>query len=62
MTYQDIKDKCKHGYTAMIPGWNGYLDWDYSVDQIYFHDRNYTLTERELEDSIQNRTDLYYII
>lgn len=32
MSYQEIIDKCKHGYTAMIPGWEGYIDYDYSID------------------------------
>lgn len=50
MNYQFIKDKCKSGYTAMIPGWKGYLDWNYSIDQIYFHNFDYTLTQEELEN------------
>lgn len=64
MSYQEIIDKCKHGYTAMIPGWEGYIDYDYSVDQIYFHNYDYTLTQEELENrfNIQNRNDLLYII
>jgi len=32
MTYSEIRDKCRQGKTGMIPGWKGYLDWDYAKD------------------------------
>ena len=48
----------------MIPGWEGYLDWDYSKDEIYFHNKDYILSQTDLENNfnIQSRNDLYYII
>lgn len=64
MDFKDIKKKCRQGYKAMIPGWEGYLDWDYSKDEIYFHNKDYILSQTDLENNfnIQSRTDLYYII
>lgn len=46
----------------MIPGWIGYLNWDYSTNQLYFHNKEYRLNQKDLEIKIKNRTDLYYII
>ena len=62
MTFKDIKEKCKQGYTGIIPGWVGYLDWDYSIQQLYFHNNDYRLPESQLEKLISNRKDIYYII
>lgn len=62
MTYQEIKEKCKQGKTGMIPGWKGYLDWDYSKDQLFFHNNDYIMEEKELCSRIENRQDLFYII
>lgn len=62
MNFEEIKDFCKKGYTAIIPNWTGYLDWNYSIDNIYFHNGNYTLNENELEQMLKTRNDLYYII
>lgn len=36
MTYEEIKNKCRYGKTGMIPGWKGYLKWNYAKDEIYF--------------------------
>ena len=62
MSYSEIKDICKSGKTGLIPGWKGYLDWDYRTNEIYFHNENYRLNQKELEDFIKDRTDLFYII
>lgn len=64
MTYAEIKKLCRKGKVGMIPGWQGYLRWDYSLDQLYFKNNNYKMTQDELEGNygISNRTDLYYII
>ena len=64
MTYSEIKDICKKGKTGMIPGWSGYLRWNYATDTLQFENNNYIMTQNELEGNygISNRTDLYYII
>lgn len=63
MTYAEIKKLCRQGRWGLIPNWNGYLRWDYSKDEIYFVNNNFTMTQDELEGNygISNRTDLYYI-
>lgn len=62
MTYQEVESKCQQGYLAIIPGWIGYLQWDYSTNQLCFKNNEYTLSQNELKKLIQDRTDLYYII
>lgn len=62
MTYQQIRNKCKQGETGMIPGWKGYLNWDYSKNQLFFHNNDYIMEEEELRSHIKNREDLFYII
>ena len=62
MSYSQLIEICKSGKTGMIPGWQGYIDWDFSKNEIYFHNGNYRLCQKELEDYIKNRTDLFYII
>lgn len=62
MTYTEIKDICRKGKVGMIPGWKGYLKWNYALDQIYFINGDYILNEKELEQKIFNRKDMYYII
>ena len=64
MTYNEIKELCKQGKIGVVPKWEGYLKWDYSLDQLQFVNNNYTMTQDELEGNygITNRTDLYYII
>lgn len=32
MTYNEIKKLCRQGEKGKIPGWNGILKWDYSLD------------------------------
>lgn len=62
MKYLEVKEKCLEGYTVIIPGWEGYLDYSPTTQQLVFHNRDYTMTEEELESFIKNRDDLYYII
>lgn len=62
MTYSEVKNKCREGYLGMIPGWKGYLTWDYASDQLCFKNGDYLLNQKNLEDKIKLRTDLYYII
>lgn len=64
MTYEEIKDICRKGKTAIIPHWEGYLKWNYGLNQLQFVNNNYVMSQDELEGNygISNRTDLYYII
>ena len=64
MTYQEIKNICKKGKIGLIPKWIGYLKWDYAKDQIYFVNKEYIISQDELENKYQidKRNDLYYII
>lgn len=62
MTYSEICDICKKGHIGRIPGWIGYLHWDYSNQELYFKNFNYILKGDELKNKILNRKDLYYII
>jgi hypothetical protein len=34
MSYSEIKNKCREGFTGKIPGWEGYLKWNYGIDQL----------------------------
>ena len=62
MNFQEIKDKCLRGYMAIIPGWEGYIKYNYGNNEIYFQNKDYILPEKELKAKIKDRTDLYYII
>ena len=62
MFNQQIKEICQKGKVGLIPGWKGYIRWDYDLEELYFINGDYRISERELEDKIINRTDLYYII
>ena len=62
MTYQEIYELCRKGKIGMIPGWKGYLKWDYTKNQIFFVNGDYTMNQNELEKHIKDRNDLYYII
>jgi len=53
---------CRKGYVGIIPGWTGYLYWDYAKDDIYFKNGDYRLEGEELFNKIKNRNDIYYII
>lgn len=62
MTYQEIKELCKKGEIGMIPGWNGYIKWNYGLEELQFVNGDYVMSEKELVDKIKDRTDLIYII
>jgi hypothetical protein len=34
MTYQEIKELCKKGEIGMIPGWKGYIKWNYGLEEL----------------------------
>lgn len=34
MTYSEIKELCKQGKTGIIPKWEGYLKWNYALDEL----------------------------
>lgn len=36
MTYEEIKDKCSHGKIGLIPGWKGYIKYNYGLGELYF--------------------------
>jgi hypothetical protein len=36
MSYQEIKNICKKGKIGLIPGWEGYIKYDYSKKELYF--------------------------
>ena len=61
MNYQDLRYLCRRGKVGLIPGWQGYVKWDYGKDQIKFVNGDYTMSQEELEEKIKDRTDLYYI-
>ena len=61
MTYQEIHEICKKGKVGIIPGWKGYLKWDYAKNELYFFNENYRMNQVELEKHIINRDDLFYI-
>ena len=62
MTYSEIKELCKKGKVGIIPNWKGYIKWDYSKDELYFVNNDYRMSQIELKDKTNNRTDLFYII
>ena len=61
MTYLELKDVCRKGKTGLIPGWKGYVRYNYSLNELQFECENYIMNQKELEDKISNRKDLYYI-
>lgn len=62
MTLEELKPILKKGKLGIIPNWNGYLRYDYALDELQFVNNDYRMSQSELEDKIINRTDLYYII
>lgn len=62
MTYEELKTLCQKGKIGMIPGWQGYVKYDYINNQLYLVNGDYIMPEKELKSKIINRTDLYYII
>ena len=62
MTYLEIKNICQKGKIGLIPGWIGYIKYNYGTCQLEFVNGDYKMSEKELESKIKNRNDLYYII
>ena len=62
MTFSEIKQICKKGKVGLIPGWKGYLKYDYGLDELTFVNGDYLMRQEELENKLLNRTDLYFII
>ena len=62
MTLEKLKPLLKRGKIGIIPGWVGYLKYNYGTEQLEFQNNNYILAGKELENKIINKTDLYYII
>ena len=62
MTYSEIRKFCRKGEVGLIPGWKGYIKWNYAKDQLEFVNGDYVMCQEELEEKISNRTDLFYII
>lgn len=62
MTLNELKPFVRQGKWGIIPGWKGYIKWNYSLDQMQFINGNYIISYKELKDKIKNRTDLFYII
>ena len=36
MTYKEIEDICSRGKVGLIPGWAGYIKYDYYKKELYF--------------------------
>lgn len=62
MTLEELKPIIRKGKLGLIPKWKGYIKWDYVLEQMYFINDGYILTEQELKDKLKTRNDLYYII
>lgn len=62
MTLEELKPIIRKGKLGLIPKWKGYIKWDYVLEQMYFINDGYILTEQELKDKLKDRTDLFYII
>lgn len=62
MNIFELKEYLQKGKTGIIPGWIGYLRYNYGKNEIYFQNNDYIMNQKELIDKIKNRNDLYYII
>ena len=62
MTLKELKLFIRKGKVGIIPGYNGYIKWDYSKDKLQFVNGDYVIPQSELEDKVKDRTDLFYII
>ena len=59
MTLEELEPLIKNGKVGIVPGWQGYLKWDYSLDKMYLKNGDDKLYQL---DNLKNRNDLYYII
>ena len=65
MTLDQLKPILKNGkyYNwGIIPGWKGFIKYNYFLDEVFFVNGEYRLKEKELRDKLKDRNDLYYII
>lgn len=62
MNIFELREYLQRGKTGIIPGWIGYLRYNYGKNEIYFQNDNYIMSQKELIDKIKDKTDLYYII
>ena len=62
MTLQEIEQICKKGKVGIIPGWKGYLKYNYGLDELTFVNGDYLMRQEELKNKLLDRTDLYFII
>ena len=62
MTLNELKLFVRQGKWGMIPGWKGYIKWNYALDEMQFVNGDYIMPYKELKDKVKNRTDLLYII
>lgn len=62
MTLNELKLFIKKGKWGIVPKWQGYIKWDYSLDKLQFVNGDYKMSQEELEDKVKGRTDLFYII
>jgi len=44
MTYSEIKNICKRGKIGLIPGWTGYLKYNYAKNELEFVNNGYTMS------------------
>ena len=62
MNIFELREYLQRGKTGIIPGWIGYLRYNYGKNEIYFQNDDYIMSQKELIDKIKDKTDLYYII
>ena len=62
MNFSEIKQICKKGKVGLIPGWKGYLKYNYGLDELTFVNGDYLMRQEELESKLLDRKDLYFII
>lgn len=63
MDYNQATLHAAKGCTLILPGWHGYFKWDFQKKELYFHDKDYYLSEEQLkEKGVKERKDWYYII
>ncbi len=59
MKLNDIIIKAKKGKLIKLPNFEGVFKWNYSLDELWFYNNDYSCKTVDL--NISNRTDFYYI-
>ena len=62
MTLNELKLFIRNGKWGLIPGWKGYIKWNYALKEMQFVNGDYKMPYNELKEKVNDRTDLYYII